>query len=150
MAQSFAAQVGEWAAKSEKRVEAVFREATQALANEVRKPKAVGGRMPVDTGNLRRSLLASTTSMPVIREGQEDFPSNDGQIQLVIAGAEIGETVFLGFQAAYARRLEYGFSGTDSLGRTYNQPGNGFVRLAAQRWQQIVADAARDVQARVR
>jgi hypothetical protein len=38
----------------------------------------------------------------------------------------------------YARRLNYGFTGTDSLGRQYNQRGYFFVDLAAQRWQQIV------------
>lgn len=149
MGKSFTAQVGEWAAQTEKRLEAVFRDSAQTVANEMRKPKGGGGNMPVKTGNLRRSLLASTASMPGIRPGVTNFPDNDTQINLVIAGATLGQTIHLGFQAEYARRMEYGFTGKDALGRTYNQAGNGFVRLTAQRWQQIVEQSAKTVQSRV-
>ncbi|MEF2073486.1 hypothetical protein [Consotaella aegiceratis] len=149
MAGNFEAAVSAWAAKSERRMTAVFREATQSLSNEVRKPKSEGGHMPIVTGNLRRSLLASTSEIPTLKPGAEDFSENDKQITLTIAGATLGETIYLGFQAAYARRMEYGFKGQDSLGRTYNQAGNGFVRLAVQRWQAIVDEAARTIQSRV-
>lgn len=146
---SFGAQVGKWAAQTEQRMTAVFRDAAQTVANEVTTPTGSGGNMPVVTGNLRRSLMASTTAMPTLKSDEEEFSGNDGQITLVIAGANIGETIYLGFQAVYARRIEYGFKGTDSLGRVYDQSGAGFVRLTAQRWPKIVAASARKIKSRV-
>ncbi len=143
---SFAAQVSEWAKAEIEREEAIFHEAAQAVANEVRTPVSDGGRMPLKTGNLRRSLMASTADMPTIQEGKTQF--QDSGIELVIAGSQLGETVYLGFQAAYAARMNYGFVGTDSLGRTYNQTGFGFVDAVAQRWPQIVTQAEAKVRDR--
>lgn len=131
---SFSAQVSAWAQQTEQRMTAVARYAAQTVANEVRKPVGEGGNMPVITGNLRRSLLASTSEMPSMRRDQREFGSNDGQIALTIAGWEMGTVLHLGFQAAYARVREY---------------DRGFVRLTAQRWPQIVAEAARTIQGRV-
>ncbi|WP_416066105.1 hypothetical protein ACK9YZ_07060 [Rhizobium sp. ZK1] len=143
---SFAAQVSEWAKAELEREEAVFHEAARTVANEVRTPVAEGGRMPLKTGNLRRSLMASTADMPTIREDKTEF--QDSGIELVIAGSQLGETIFLGFQAAYAARMNYGFVGTDALGRTYNQTGFGFVDAVAQRWPQIVTQAEAQVRNR--
>jgi hypothetical protein len=143
---SFAAQVSEWAKAEQERQEAVFQTAAQEVANEVRTPVAAGGRMPIDTGNLRRSLMASTSAMPTIQEGKTEF--QDSGIEMIIAGAELGETVYLGFQAAYAARMNYGFVGTDSLGRTYNQTGYGFVDAVAQRWPHIVQQAEAKIRGR--
>jgi len=144
--QSFAAQVSAWASAEMERAEAVFQTAAQTVANEVRTPVAAGGRMPVKTGNLRRSLMASTSSMPTIVEGKQEF--SESPVELVIAGAELEGTIYLGFQAAYAARMNYGFVGQDSLGRSYNQAGFGFVDAVAQRWPQIVAEAETTVQGR--
>ncbi|WP_410001308.1 hypothetical protein [Rhizobium leguminosarum] len=102
--------------------------------------------MPLKTGNLRRSLMASTSDMPRIQEGKTTF--SDSGIEMIIAGAEIGSTIYLGFQAAYAARMNYGFVGTDALGRTYNQTGFGFVDAVAQRWPQIVTQAEAKVRNR--
>ncbi len=145
MASSFSAQVDAWARKSEKTLERVFKTAAQKVADRVLLPVERGGNMPVDTGNLRRSLLASTAIMPGVQRGVVEFPDNGGQISLVIAGANITDTIYLGFQAAYARRVNYGFTGTDSLGRQYNQSGRGFVGAAAQQWQQIVNESVKEV-----
>ena len=146
---SFAAQMTDWAKATEKRLEAVFRQSAQTVANEVRKPKGAGGHMPVDTGNLRRSLIASNSEMPTVEPGKTDFADKDQNIKLTIAKTKLGGRIYLGFQAVYARRMEYGFTGEDSLGRTYNQVGNGFVRLTAQRWPQIVTQTAKALQGRV-
>ncbi|WP_261334584.1 hypothetical protein [Rhizobium leguminosarum] len=100
---SFAAQVSEWAKAELEREEQT---AAREVANEVRTPVAEGGRMPLKTGNLRRSLMASTSDMPTIQEGKTAF--QDSGIEMVIAGAELGSTIYLGFQAAYAARMNYG------------------------------------------
>ncbi|NTI22043.1 hypothetical protein G6M87_09225 [Rhizobium rhizogenes] len=128
------------------RAEAVYQTAAQTVANEVRTPVAEGGRMPIKTGNLRRSLMASTSTMPTMVEGKQTF--SDGGVELVIAGAQLGGTIYLGFQAAYAARMNYGFVGEDSLGRVYNQAGFGFIDAVSQRWVQIVAAAEATVRDR--
>jgi hypothetical protein len=56
----------------------------------------------------------------------------------VINNAKAGTTIFVGYVAAYAKRLHWGFTGTDKAGRKYSQQGNPWVLLAAQRWPQIV------------
>jgi hypothetical protein len=146
---SFSAQLSDWARNTEQRMAAVFRQGAQTVANEVRKSKASGGHMPVDTGNLRRSLIASNTEMPTVEAGNADFADKSQNIKLTIAKTKLGGRIYLGFQAVYARRMEYGFRGEDSAGRTYNQVGNGFVRLTAQRWPQIITEAAKTLQGRV-
>jgi hypothetical protein len=145
---SFAAQISEWAQQTEGALEAVFQDAAQTVFNEVRTPVAAGGRMPVKTGNLRRSFLASTAEMPSIKQGKEEFPDLGGASELIIAGAELGSTIFIGAQASYAARLEFGFVGEDSLGRVYNQAGMGFIAAVSQRWPQIVQAAEAKVQTR--
>lgn len=144
---SFGAQVSEWVRQEKEREEAVFLTAAQMVANEVRETIPEGGRLPIDTGNLRRSLMASTASMPAVREG-EDQTFADSGVEMVIAGAQLGQTLWLGFQAAYALRREFGFVGQDSLGRVYNEAGAGFVTAVAQRWPQIVAEAEAKVRGR--
>lgn len=144
---SFAATISEWGQAELERAEAIYQTAAQTVANEVRNPLAEGGRMPVKTGNLRRSLMASTSEMPSIKPEQTSF--SDSGIEMVIAGAELGGAVYLGFQAAYAPRMNYGFVGEDSLGRVYNQAGFGFVDAVAQRWPQIVAEAETKVRSRL-
>lgn len=141
---TFSAQVKDWAEKTAKAQENIFKMAVQNLADAILLPKERGGNMPVITGNLRRSLLASTSAMPSIRQGVGEFPDNSGQIALTVNGAEITDTIYLGFQAAYARRVNYGFVGADSLGRNYNQVGANFVGLAVQQWQTIVDAAIRE------
>lgn len=143
---SFSATIGEWGRAELDRAEAIYQTAAQTVAQEVRNPVAKGGRMPTKTGNLRRSLMASTSEMPTIKPDQATF--SDQGVEMVIAGAELGGVVYLGFQAAYAARMNYGFVGADSLGRIYNQAGFGFVDAVAQRWPQIVAEAEAKVRSR--
>lgn len=148
---SFGAQATAWAQQTKARSAAVFRSSAQRIANEVRETVNEGGRMPIRTGNLRRSLLASTTAPPQVLQGQGEFSFTDqsGGIELTIAGAEIGQTIYLGFQANYARRMNYGFVGEDSKGRTYNQEGYHFIEGVAQRWHQIVMEEAVIIQGQV-
>lgn len=156
---NFAAAIDNWVRETDQRLEAVFKESTQRVIEEVRKPVAKGGHMPVDTGFLRNSLVASTDGPTSI--SSESKPDPDaaydkagdvlpGPVSLIIAGARIGQTIWACFTAAYAARLEYGFAGQDKLGRTYSQDGYGFVRLTAQRWQRIVEDVAKELKERAR
>ncbi|RVJ77549.1 hypothetical protein [Sinorhizobium meliloti] len=145
---SFAAQVSEWVQAEKEREAAVLRTAAQMVANNVRRSVAEGGRIPVDTGNLKNSLMASTSTMPRVDEGEREYPDQSGEIELIISNLDVGETLYLGFQAAYGPRMNYGFVGQDSLGRVYNQQGFGFVDAEAQIWPQTVKEAEAKVRGR--
>jgi len=135
------ADMDKWSAKAKRNTTMVMRSSVQKLATDLMTDVGPGaGQVPIDTGNLRNSLMASTASMPSVREGE--FGDNSGQITFAIAGAEIGQTIWLGWQAVYARRLNSGFTGTDALGRSYNQTGRFFVESKANRWQEFVDAAA--------
>ena len=139
--QSAARFVELWVEKANKRALAIFRDSAQRLGEEANKPEARGGKMPVDTGFLRNSFVASKDGMPT----KQSLP-----LPLVLISVQLGETVYVGWTAKYARRMEFGFEGADKLGRTYSQAGKGFMRSAAQRWPQIVNESARAVKSRIR
>lgn len=133
---SFGAQVGSWANRVDGALEAVFKESAQELVNELTR------LAPVDTGFLRASLMASTTAMPQMTRANPGaaVPSDLGEIMLVIAGADIGDTIFLGYTANYAAYVHYGARG--------NAP-RPWVTMVAQRWTAIVAAKAAEVKQRL-
>lgn len=92
--------------------------------------------MPVDTGALRSSLLASTSSMPTFR----DPPTSEADaVLLTIAALDLGETFYAGYTVNYSIHQEYGSRG---------RPGRRFVGLAADRWQTTVSEVVRDLRSR--
>lgn len=142
---SFSAKVAAFAEKVPGAVEAVFKESVQEVSEEMLKPTREGGRMRVDTGFLRVSALASTTAMPRIIAGSgpvegQAYPFDFAQIEAVIAGADITDTIYVGFTAGYAAHREFGANG---------QPPDAFVRSAAQQWQPIVNRKAADLKRRL-
>ena len=136
----FADQFAEFARKAKLRQEAVFRASAQALMDEANTPEGQGGKLPVDTGNLRNSALASKNGMP--GSGAQPY-------SLVFAAMKVGEVVYAGWATAYALRQEHGFVGEDSLGRKYNQAGKGFMRSSAQNWDFHVANAIAKAKAEI-
>lgn len=142
MAKSFAASVGAWASATESRIEAVHKRSLEKIAVEMTRTKAEGGNVPFDTGNLYRSLLASTTGLPGTSGGY--FAGSNASA--VIATLKPNQPIWLAYQANYAARQNYGFVGADSLGRVYNTPGNHFIERAIAMWPQIVREAAQEVQ----
>lgn len=113
---------------------ALLRNSVQALANEAAATIPNGGRVPVKTGNLARSVVVDNKP-PQIIEGLAV-----GDYSLGIAAIKPGDTIYIGWQAKYSRRQNYGFVGADSLGRTYNQAGYGFAEATAAKWPAIVAE----------
>lgn len=147
--QSFSAMVGKQIARCEKRSEAVFKLATQELFI------LAVNNAPYKTGFLKASFVASngapTPLKPTPREasaGATNVAAAQAAFQLVINDAKLGDTIYGNWTAVYARRIEYGFVGEDSLGRKYNQKGNGMTRRAAQKWKSIVREQAQIVRAR--
>lgn len=141
MSTTFSASIGEWAKKCEKRSEAVYRRSVELLAEDMIKTKPNSGRLPFLTGNLARSLLASTSEMP--KTADKQFSGHN--VGVITASLTMEQPVYLGYQAIYARRLNYGFVGEDALGRVYNQVGSYFVEGALQNWKKIVEQAVSEV-----
>lgn len=122
---------------------AVFRHAVTLLARELIRTRDDGGALPKVTGNLARSLLAQIGSMP--SEGGPGAQFGGADVGAIVAQALVSDTIYLGYQANYARRRNYGFVGQDSLGRTYNEAGAHFVERAVEMWPELVNQAIREV-----
>lgn len=140
----FSASVSSWIAESVERTEAVFKESAQDVIEAANRPQGKGGNMPVDTGFLRASVRLSLEGpITAIIEGEGGTPQPI-DYTATIANAQIGDTLHAAWTAKYARRINFGFSGEDSLGRSYSYPGTQFLGLALQKWPQIVnANVAR-------
>lgn len=145
MAESFAAAVGKWASQSEARITAVRNRAIELLAEDMSNTIPNGGRVPFQTGNLARSILASTQGMPKTSDAQ----FSGSNVGLVTATLAAGQPLWLGYQAAYAKRTNFGFVGADVLGRVYNQAGSYFVEGAIAMWPDIVKRAVAELKTSV-
>ncbi len=142
----FANQVDEWVQMTEKRVNAVFRLSTQKVISYMQQ------NAPYRDGFLRASLVVLVNQEPPApNKSQEDAlgPYTEAYMQLQIANAVAGDRITASYTMEYARRLEFGFVGTDSLGRHYNQPPRAWTRLAAQQWQKFTEEATNEAKARV-
>ena len=64
---------------------------------------------------------------------------------VAIAGMKLGDVKEFAWTAPHSLRVELGFSGTDSLGRTYNVAGRHFVGLNAARFPEFVSKRASEV-----
>lgn len=121
----FAANVRQWVDKAKRRAEVAFRTiASESVA-------AVKEKTPVKTGFLRANFVdvLSVDALPK--------PSAAPEVGVAISQARLGDTIYVLNPVVYARRIEYGFVGTDSLGRRYNQPGRGMVAQTVAEIPQI-------------
>lgn len=136
MANSFAASVGDWCLKVPNALEIVFKESAQELVSQLTQ------LAPIDTGFLRASLMASTSAMPQLTRANPGMavPADLGDIVLVINGADLGDTIYLGYTANYAAYVHYGARGNAA---------RPWVTMVAQRWESIVAAKAAEVKARL-
>ncbi len=140
---SFGAQVEAWVQETDQRMTAVFRDSTQELVSIMQEPVGSGGNTPVDTGFMRATVQASTSDMPSIdpraRPASDaepgSYPYVSAPVSLVIAGAKLGQTIYVGYTAAYA---------------AIQENRRGFVRLAALQWQSIVDRSIAKAKARAR
>ena len=138
---SFAAQVLKFTDDAKENAGMIFAGAVNKLEREIKLNRKTGGGLtPADTGNLIRSIVLSTTAMPKVDTELKEYPS----VEFTILPSHIGNPVYLGVQAVYGVRQNYGFVGTDSLGRTYNQAGAFFVEGAGAKWEQFVKEAERE------
>ncbi len=127
MADKFSAAVENWAKQTEIKQTAVLHESVRGLDAEIAE------NTPVVTGNLRNSRTVSSLARPAIDWTTKKFRNPDDAINNAIAGIEVGQTAWLGFRAPYAHKIE---------------EKTAMMRLAAQRFSQIVDAAAHRVRGR--
>lgn len=136
MTKTFEITVEDWVAKSKEVTDAIIKESTQRIVNEIRTPRARGGNMPVDTGFLRASVTVqiNTLSAPVTMNPNRKMKHPDStQWVINLAQAEAGDIIFVAFTANYAVFMEARY---------------GFVRLGIQNFQQHVNAATQELKAR--
>ncbi len=138
---TFTAQVEKAIAKSKEKLLYVASQAIQDVVEAAQTAQAsasmtggafVEGKIPVLTGDLRNSLTVGGA------KGGEAYVA-------AIAGMEVGDVLRFEWTQPYAARIEFGFVGTDSLGRSYNQAGRHFIGANAAKWEQFVAARAAEV-----
>ncbi len=143
---TFAAQVENFRAKTLKNLRYVAINAIQDVVEAAQTPQPgvgrtggafIEGRIPVDTGALIQSLATGLNGAAGAK-GSTSYVA-------VLAGLEIGDTITFAWTMPYALRIEKGFVGTDSAGRTYNQAGRHFVGKNAARFQDFVTARTREV-----
>ena len=138
---------GEFRRQSVSRTMNVLRSAAQKLAHGQR--DRIGGvkhgghsvgAIPVDTGNLMRSLMASTAAMPMATS-DGDTGDQIGQVTGTILGWQEGQTLWMGYTMKYAPMMEFGFvrrNGTP-------QPGYFFVREGVNKWPRYLKEAENEL-----
>ncbi len=131
MVKRFSAKVAEHTRRYRARMEFAFRQSVQDTMEIAQTPqpsvKVTGGsfelgKIPVDTGFLRNSLIAG------INGGIGQYIGPESYL-LAIEAAELGDTIQVGWTAEYALYVEYGNSRMD---------GRFYARGAAQQWQATV------------
>jgi len=126
------ATLDQWTKKTEKRIDAVLKDATQSVVAVAQQTKAKGGRMPVDTGNLRNSLQSSVAG-GAMGEGKESY--------IMVAGnMKGGDLATFTWTAEYAAAVNNGNRG---------RLGAHFVEGAVDQWPAIVRACIAKAKARV-
>ena len=135
----FEAAIGKWAKEAPEKMDAFARQVCQAIAERAMTTTPVGV-----TGFLRGSWQPSIGEPSTSHEGSADKGGAKvaAAIATVIPEIKAGVKFYMMNNAAYARRLEFGFVGEDKLGRKYNQAGRFWVTDAAKAWPQIARDVA--------
>ena len=138
----FVDSVNQWTRETEERSEQAFRNGALDFYD------ALADATPVLTGNLRNSLVATVNGETSIVTGPGSNPSDStfrGGAETSISnimGAKLGDRISFMYNAPYVRRLNYGFTGYDSLGRFYNQAGRFWIQRVGARYRSIMRAAA--------
>ena len=112
----------QWALKSAGRMEAVAKQAIQDMTDDIQRPIAKGGMMPVVTGFLKNSAGASL-------DGNPDT-GNLSSLEGSLIRMQLGDTYTFGWGANYARFMNNRY---------------GFLDLHVQDWNRYVSQAVQKV-----
>ena len=136
----FLKAVNGWVKETDERMENAFQNISLKFYYTMR------NATPVDTGNLRDSLVAYVNGQgqPVTVTGPNSETTRSGESESIgnIMALKLGDRVSYVYNATYARRLNYGFTGFDSLGRYYNQPGRFWIEQVGSQYRTISREVA--------
>jgi Bacteriophage HK97-gp10, putative tail-component len=133
MSDSFSLDVEKYVARARGLADAAFQATALDAINTVK------SFTPVRTGFLRANWT-------VVKNNDEvPLPSRVQTPELVIASLRIGDRLLIVNPVVYARRVEFGFIGTDKRGRHYDQMGAGMM----QRTMDLLPEIARKATERV-
>jgi hypothetical protein len=138
------AGIQKWLSQVEADLKAVARQSAYTLAFDV------VTSTPVDTGFLRGSWQPSIGDIPPAKADVSLDPGGAlamADFAVQVETLELGSTIYYTNACVYARRIEYGFVGMDSLGRNYNQAGRFYVTNNVKRWPAIVEATAKGLAA---
>ncbi|QYJ00752.1 hypothetical protein KUV46_15695 [Thalassovita mediterranea] len=128
-----------WRAKALRTQTLILKTALGYLVDDIVKLIAEGGRMRIDTGFLRSSLIAQLevpiTQVTYKPKDIDAFSLTIGEVKLVINRMKIGDTIHFGFTANYARPREFGANdqAPDAFVRTHTMDWKGYqLRAAAE------------------
>lgn len=134
----FVAEVDEIIRNVDARLTAVMRQSFQDVIDDAQTPVSKGGRMRVDTGFLRASGRVGFGGMPggpSRGEKSGRYGYDESSVELALAQAEPGVTLFFGWSAAYAAPRE---------------AKDGFLAGAVARWQEFVSKNVERVKAQIK
>lgn len=133
----FLASVNKWTKATKKRSEEAFQIGVLDFYIALREAT------PKVSGNLRASLtLGKNGNLPAGPYGEYGGVYNDTRALDVISGLKLGDRINMVYAAPYARRVNYGFTGVDSLGRFYNQAGRFWIEGVGSQYRSIMRKAA--------
>ena len=126
------ATLDQWTKKTEKRIDAVLKDATQSVIAVAQTSKGHGGRMPVITNTLRDSLQSSIAG----------GASGEGESSHILVAPlmEGGDVATFTWTAEYAAAVNNGNRG---------RPGAHFVEGAVDQWPAVVRASITKAKARV-
>lgn len=131
-------------AKINRKVKGRIRTFATMFAQELGNEMVIG--TPVKLGFLRGSWFSGVNTPPAgtgsADPGGGETISRINQVALTLT---VGDIWYLVNTAVYAARIEWGFFGTDALGRKINQAGRGFVRAVVARAGTIARQVAKRV-----
>lgn len=116
-----------------KRLNYVAKKATNDVIDAARLSRFDGGRMPIDTSNLQKSMVASTTGIPSGPSDGNESRTGDDVIATLVRWQPGVTPFWAGFTANYSRAMEAQY---------------GFVRGATERWEEFVDRAAAEAKAK--
>ena len=135
MARYTFATLDQWTKKTQQRIDAVLKDATQSVVAVAQQTKAKGGRMPVITGNLRNSLQSSVAG-GASGEGASSYILVAGNMK----GGDLATFTWGNSEFPYAAAVNNGRNG---------RPGAHFVEGAVDQWPAIVRASIAKAKARV-
>ena len=124
-----------WTKKTQRRIDAVLKDATQSVVAVAQVSRDKGGRMPVITGNLRNSLQSSVAG-GASGEGKESYI----MVAAGMKGGDLATFTWGNDDIPYAAAVNNGARG---------RPGAHFVEGAVDQWPAIVRASIAKAKARV-